>query len=83
MVPVIYGNWIVDQENMTCRNTENKIIVTFQKNGGEYEGQIKDMPMELMSKWATERHGERHIKEAVIEAKEVFMRACFENKETL
>jgi hypothetical protein len=73
----------VDLENMTCRNTENKIIVTFQKNGGEFEGNIQDMPMELMSKWADERHGERRIKEAVMEAEKVFVRAYFENKKTV
>jgi hypothetical protein len=74
MIPIVYGNWITDLKNMTCWNAENKIIVAFRKNGGEFEGQIKDMPMEVMSKWANEPHGEWHIKESVMEAKNVFMR---------
>jgi len=73
-------NWKVDLENLTCWNTENHIVIAFEKKGTTLEGKIKDMPIELLEKWATEPNGERHIKTAVIEADEAFFRAYFKRE---
>ena len=70
-------NWKVDLENLTCQNIENHMIIAFEKKGTALEGKIRDMPIELLEKWAREPNGERHIKIAVIEADEVFFRAYF------
>jgi hypothetical protein len=38
------------------------------------------MPVDLLEKWASMEHGEKHIRQAVEEAEEVFLRAWFERK---
>jgi hypothetical protein len=80
MISITDGKWIADVGNMTCRNIESRIVVVMQKKGDVFEGKIQDMPLGLMEKWAGERHGERRIQVAVMEAEEVFMRAYFEGK---
>jgi hypothetical protein len=80
VISITNGNWIADLGSMICRNIENGMVVGFYKNGEVLEGKIQDIPMEIMEKWAIERHGENRIKAAVMEAEEVFMRAYFESK---
>jgi hypothetical protein len=80
MVTIANGEWIADLGNKTCWNIRTKMVVEFQKSGKAYVGKIENMPIELMSKWAAEPHGERRIQKAVEEAEDVFLRALFENK---
>ena len=79
MVTIASGDWIADLGSMSCRNCINKIVVTFEKNGNVLTGKIKDIPIELMEKWAAEPQGEKHIRNTVMEAEEVFLKAYFEN----
>jgi len=72
--------WVVDLLNLTCRNIENQIVVAFVKKGPALEGRIKDMPVELLERWAREANSEHYIKRAFIEADEVFFRAYFDNE---
>ena len=71
------GNWLVDLNNLTCRNTENQIIIAFEKRGPALVGKIKYMPIGLSAEWIVDPNGERYIRNAVIEADEVFFRAYF------
>ena len=72
-----YGNWLVDLGNMTCCNTENQMIIAFEKKGAALKGKIKDMPLELSEKWAKDPDGEKHIRKAFFEADEAFFRVYF------
>jgi hypothetical protein len=53
------------------------MVIAFERKGTTFEGKIKDIPVELLEKWAKEPNGEKHIKTAVIEADEIFFREYF------
>ena len=69
--------WLVDLKNMTCCNTENQILVAFRKRGPALEGEIINMPYELVEKLSTDPNREIQIRKAVIEADEAFFKAYF------
>ena len=77
MKQITNSEWIPDVAAMTCRNSTSKIVVGFEKNGKTLKGKIKDMPMELFEKWAALPHGENLVKDAVLEAEEIFSKAFF------
>lgn len=54
--------WIIDLEAMTCRNTNTKIIVVFEKRGNEFLGKIKDIPDEFFIQWANIKNGDMILK---------------------
>jgi hypothetical protein len=80
MITMANGEWIADLGAMCCWNITTNMVIAFEKRGKTLYGKIKDMPMDSFSKWAAELHGGRKIKNAVMEAEEVFLRAYFENK---
>jgi hypothetical protein len=71
----VYQNNRNNGDDRTCHDCS--VICTI---GKAYVGKIKDMPVELMSQWAAQPHGERRIRKAVEEAEDVFLRALFESK---
>jgi len=79
MITVAQGEWIADLGSMVCRNITNGIIVSFTKSGKYFTGKIKDMPMDVLAKWAEKPQGSMLIQKAVMDAEEVFMTAYFEN----
>jgi hypothetical protein len=74
------GEWVTDLANMTCRNTTNNIVVLFKKVEGKLIGKIKDLPLKIVSKWATEGQGDIGIKDAVVEAEVIFFRAYLDSE---
>jgi hypothetical protein len=80
MISITTGKWIADLEAMTCRNIENRIVVTFTRKGKTFEGKLQDMPAELLERWAVLPGGEKYIRQAVEEAEEVFLRAWIEGR---
>jgi hypothetical protein len=70
-------NWLVDLGNLTCYNTEYKIIIAFEKRGTALVGKIRDIPIDLAEKWAKEPDGQRLVRKAFIEADEIFFHAYF------
>jgi hypothetical protein len=78
VVTIASGGWIADIRVKACTNYIKKIVVTFEKRGNAYLGKVKDMPIELMSRWTAKPDGERHLIRAVEEAKGVFIRALAE-----
>jgi hypothetical protein len=42
MITIAKEKWIADLGNMTCRNIENNIAVTFERSGKALQGKIKD-----------------------------------------
>lgn len=69
------NEWIADLSNMTCKNTVNNIVILFRKINGSLVGEIKDLPMKIVNKWAVEGHGETGIKNNVTEAEIIFLKA--------
>jgi len=79
MVSHASDEWVADIESMTCVNTKNNIIVEFEKTENIFEGKIKNIPLELVKKWTSEKQCEKNIKNAVKEAEEIFLREYSKN----
>ena len=71
--------WHVDLKNLTCRNIENQMVVSFEKRGTALTGKIRNIPLELAEKWA-HPNGNNLLRKAVIEADEVFYKAYFKKQ---
>ena len=80
MTNILSGEWIADLGSLTCRNSNTRIIVEFQKSGKTYIGKIKDIPVDLSAHWSKMQHGEGLIRKAVREAEDVFLRAYVEKE---
>jgi hypothetical protein len=80
MISITDGKWIADLGAMACRDIENRIVVTFTRNGKAFEGKLQDIPVKLLEEWAALPDGEKYIRQAVEEAEEVFLRAWFETQ---
>ena len=72
MIDIGGWNWIVDTDEMTCRNLENDVTISMKKEGETLRGIIQDMPVDLFSKIAEYGDGERIIEEIVKTAEEEF-----------
>jgi hypothetical protein len=75
-----YGNWIVDLEKMTCFNTENELVIAFEKKGPTFQGKIKIIPLDLAEKWMKDPNCEKYIRKALVEADEIFFKEYFARK---
>ena len=69
------GNWIVDFYSMTCWNSKNKILISFEKKGDTLTGNIRKIPVELQEKWAFDPQSKNFIRNLVKEAKEAYLQA--------
>jgi hypothetical protein len=74
------NNWVVDLENLTCRNIENDLVVSFERRGSALLGKINKIPMQLVHEWAKDTNCEALLRRAVIEADEVFFKEYFSRK---
>jgi len=68
-------NWVVDTDEMTCRNIENAVTIKMERNGNNFKGIIRDMPIGLFSEIAKYRDGGNIIEEIVKTAEEEYLRA--------
>ena len=75
MIDILGWNWVVNTDEMTCRNVENEVTIKIEKNGDNFRGMIKDMPLGLFSEIAKRRDGERIIEDIVKTAEEEYLRA--------
>jgi RNAse (barnase) inhibitor barstar len=78
MVTEVSGEWVADLVTMTCRNTANNIVIVFEKLEKTLIGKIKNIPLELVNKWAKEKQGDKNIINAIKEAEEIFLEAYHE-----
>jgi len=76
----ISEKWFVDLKNFTCHNTENQIVITFEKKGNALCGKIKEIPLTLLNEWTQDPNIDKFIKKTLIEADEVFFKAYFTNE---
>jgi hypothetical protein len=80
MSTIFNSEWVTDVEKMTCRNKTNNIVILFKKINGSLIGEIKTLPMKVVSKWAAEGLVNKRIKNAATEAQVIFLNAYFEKK---
>ena len=73
------GEWVADLITMTCRNVSNNIIIVFENLEGSLIGKIKNIPIELVNKWAAQKNVEKNINDAVREAEDFFLKAYYES----
>jgi hypothetical protein len=73
------GRWVTDFETMTCKNTSTRMVVEFYKKDKSYYGKIKDMHIEIIELWSKLWYGDYLIKNAVMQAEEVFLNDYKEN----
>jgi hypothetical protein len=76
----VNDEWVADLVKMTCRNKKNNIVILFRKINGSLIGEIKNLPMKIVIKWATEGRGNISIKNTVTEAEFIFIKAYLEQK---
>ena len=80
MLDVGRWSWVVDTNEMTCKNAENEITIKMEKEGENLKGMIRDMPIDLFSRIAGYGDGEMIIEEIVKTAEEEYHRTCFNGK---
>ncbi|MCL2070396.1 MAG: hypothetical protein FWH19_05365 [Treponema sp.] len=74
MTEINNWQWVVDKDEMCCRNLENNVTVKMEKEGQILRGKIHDMPMELFGKIAEIENGEEIIMQIVKMAEENFFK---------
>jgi len=75
MMDIPGWNWVVDTDEMTCKNVENEVTIKMEKNGDNFKGMIRNMPMGLFFEIARNSDGERIIEDIVKTAEEEYLRA--------
>ena len=75
-----YSDWVADLDDMTCRNINNRITVSFENSGGMLIGKIKLIPLKLMQNWMRFPNSNKLIEKAVLEAENVFLKAYRDNQ---
>ena len=80
MLDVGRWSWVVDTNEMTCKNAENEITIKMKKEGENLKGTIRDMPIDLFSRIAGFGDGEMIIARIVKTAEEEYHRTCFDRK---
>ena len=66
-------NWVVDTNDMTCRNEENDVIIKMEKIGDFVRGRLHDMPMNLFAEISQFEDGEKIIEKIVKTAEEKYL----------
>jgi len=66
-------DWVVNKNDMTCRNLENNVIIKMEKDGGVLRGTLHDMPMKLFAEISRYADGEKIIEKIVKMAEEKYL----------
>jgi hypothetical protein len=73
------GKWVVDLDNSTCYNTENDVVIFFEKRGTALMGKFKKIPIKLAREWMKDPNWENYVKKEVNEADKVFFNVSLAN----
>jgi len=68
-------DWVINLDDKTCLNIDTNIVVSFQKKGDAFSGEIRDLPDNIYDIWARNEDVGSLIKNIIIEAKNVFSKA--------
>jgi hypothetical protein len=66
-------NWVINTNDMTCRNVENNVIIKMEKDGDFLRGTLYDMPMKLFAEISGYADGEKIIQKIVRMAEEKYL----------
>ena len=66
-------NWVVNTDDMTCKNVENNVTVKMEKDGDHLRGTIHDMPMEMFAEISRYKDGEKIIEGIVKSAERKYL----------
>ena len=66
-------NWVVNTNDMTCRNEENNVIIKMERDGDFLRGILHDMPIELFAEISRYENGEKIIERIVKMAEEKYL----------
>ena len=73
MIDVENWNWIVNKDDMTCKNMENVVTIKMERVGDNLKGMLHDMPMELFAEISGYSNGEKVIEKIVKMAEEKYI----------
>ena len=73
MIDVGEWKWVVNTDDMTCKNLENAVTVKLEKVGENLKAVLHDMPMELFAEISRYSDGEKIIEEIVRTAGEKYL----------
>ena len=73
MMNVNEWDWVVNSNDMTCRNEKNSVIIKMEKDGDRVRGTLHDMPMALFAEIARNKNGEQIIQRIVKLAEEKYL----------
>ena len=76
MIDFAEWTWVVDKEEMICRNYENEVAVRIQKEAKRLKGELLDMPVALFAEIAKYENGEKIIERIVKNAQDEYSRVC-------
>ena len=73
MINIGEWDWVVNTNDMTCKNVENSVIIKMKKDGDFLRGTIHDMPMKLFAEISGYKDGEKIIEKIVRMAEEKYL----------
>ena len=73
MMDINDWNWIVDTNDMTCKNVENDVIIRMKNDDGFLRGALDNMPMKLFAEIARYKDGEKIIEIIVKTAEKKYL----------
>jgi hypothetical protein len=73
MVNVGEWNWVVNTDDMTCKNVENDVTIKMEIVGGNLKAMLHDMPIRLFTEISEYNNGEKIIEEIVRIAREKYL----------
>jgi hypothetical protein len=65
--------WVVDTDEMTCKNQENEVTIKIEREGDLLRGTIHAMPIELFAEISRYADGEKTIEKIVRMAEEEYL----------
>jgi hypothetical protein len=71
--------WIVDLDEMKCRNSENGCVVKFECNGNYPLGKLELLPGEFFEAWLDDPNKYWQSIDDIAEASEIFVNTYIEN----
>ena len=73
MINIKDWSWIVNTDDMTCKNIENKVTIKMERVDGSLKAKLQDMPIELFAEISKYNNGEKIIEEIVKMAEEKYL----------
>ena len=73
MINVGEWHWVVNMDDMTCKNLENEVTIKIERVGEDLKAMLHDMPIELFAEISGYNDGEKIIENIVRLAGEEYL----------